>query len=431
MTVGSPRVRLAGGTITDRHVTILAYAFCIAVLTAGYYYNLTFVQLGLIDLGTRVVGMSAGAVSVTMAAMALGALGAAVSAARVMDARGWTADLRRKLKVISAVVGVQTGLTIAAPWIGSPSQFVTWVAVSAIAIGVGIPATFSLVGDLIAVKHRGAVAAVMAGGAFFTAALYPFDWRLEEFAMVMSIAMVPAWLIVSILAFRPTRLVDTMSRHRERVGPGRFCRTDVRRRSTLGFGGVVTAMFFVFFIDSLGFLRIIEAPVYITTSWQSPEVGTRAFIAVTHLIGAAMAGVLYTALGRRWLLTWIFGLFAFTHLLYTFHIRTAADGLEPPLALPLFYVLAVSFYTTLNFAIWADMSDSSNLAMRTAIGVGVAGWLASFLSTSLALLSEWAGVSLLEHLTYVNALALLLAFGYPIGLYVRRARSPALRGATR
>ncbi len=430
MTFGSPPLRLAGRTITDRHVTVISYAFCIAVLTAGYYYNLTFVQLGLIDLGTRVVGMSEGAVSGAMAGMALGALAAAVSAGRFMDARGWTTDLSRKLRVISVVIGVQTALTIAAPLIGSSTQFVGWVGISSIAIGVGIPATFSLVGDLIAVKHRGFVAAVMAGGAFFTAALYPFDWRLEEFAMVMSVAMVPAWLVISILAFRRTWLVESMSRHRERVGPGRFCRDDVRQGATLGFGGVVVAMFFVFFIDSLGFLRIIEAPVYITTSWQSPEIGTRLFIAVVHLVGAAMAGVLYTALGRRWLLTWIFGLFAFTHLLYTFHIRTAADGLEPPLALPLFYVLAVSFYTTLNFAIWADMSDSSNLGTRTAIGVGVAGWLASFLSTSLALFSEWAEVSLLEHLTYVNALALLMAVGYPIAIYVRRARSLAVREAT-
>lgn len=429
MSAISPSVRFAGRTVTERHVTIVAYTFCIAVLTAGYYYNLTFVQLGLIDLGTRVVGMSAGAVSAVMAVMALGALGTAMSAALIMDARGWTTDLPTKLKMISVVIGFQTGLTIAAPSISSPTHFVIWVAASSISIGVGIPATFSLVGDLIAVKHRGAVAAVMAGAAFFTAALYPLDWRLEEFAVVMSVAMVPAWIIVSILAFRRTWIVESMSRHRDRVGPGRFCRDDVRQRASLGFGGIVAAMFFAFFIDSLGFLRIIDAPVYITTSWQSPEIETRAFIAVAHVVGAAMAGVLYTALGRRWLLVWIFGLFAFTHLLYTFHIRTAADGLEPPLALPLFYVLAVSFYTTLNFAIWPDMSDSSNLATRTAIGVGIAGWLASFLSTSLALLSTWAGVSLLEHLTYVNALALLLAVGFPVWLYVRRARSLAFRGS--
>lgn len=197
----------------------------------------------------------------------------------------------------------------------------------------------------------------------------------------------------------------------------------------MGFWWLVLLMFAVFFIDSLGFLRIIEAPAYISTSWQSPELGTRAFIAVGHVVGAAMAGVLYRAFGRRWLFVWIFGLFAFTHLLYTFHLSTAPAGIDPPLVLPLFYVLAVSFYTTLNFALWPDLATRETVGTVTALGVGIAGWLASFLSTALAVLSESAGLSLLEHLRLVNALALLLAVGLPVTLYVRKMRTLA-RGLT-
>jgi hypothetical protein len=85
-------------------------------------------------------------------------------------------------------------------------------------------------------------------------------------------------------------------------------------------------------------------------------------------------------------------------------------------------VLAVSFYTTLNFALWPDMSTPANIGIRTGLGVGIAGWLASFLSTSLALYSRDIGLSLLEHLRYVNALALLLAVGYPVAIYLRRMR---------
>jgi hypothetical protein len=33
-------------------VTLVGYLIYIGLLTAGYYYNLTFVQLGLIDLGS-------------------------------------------------------------------------------------------------------------------------------------------------------------------------------------------------------------------------------------------------------------------------------------------------------------------------------------------------------------------------------------------
>jgi hypothetical protein len=63
------------------------YLFCVAALTAGYYYNLTFIQLGLVDLGTRLVGVrgsparcgqclfrtDAGGVSITRARVPIGA----------------------------------------------------------------------------------------------------------------------------------------------------------------------------------------------------------------------------------------------------------------------------------------------------------------------------------------------------------------------
>jgi hypothetical protein len=51
--------------------TLFGYALFVAVLAAGYYYNLTFVQLGLIDLGTRLVDLSRVRVSVWMGVLAL------------------------------------------------------------------------------------------------------------------------------------------------------------------------------------------------------------------------------------------------------------------------------------------------------------------------------------------------------------------------
>jgi len=111
------------------------------------------------------------------------------------------------------------------------------------------------------------------------------------------------------------------------------------------------------------------------------------FIAVLHVIGALAAGVIYTNFDRNWLFFWVFGLFAFTHLLYVFHIQFGA-GDTPPLVLPMFYVLAVSFYTTLNFALWPDLSTPETIGTHTALGVGIAGWLATFLSTSLRAVPE-------------------------------------------
>lgn len=406
-------------------VRFLGYAFYVAVLSAGYYYNLTFVQLGLIDLGTRRVGLSEGRVSAAMAAMALGAFVVAVVVGRQMDRRGWSARLGVKLRILFVILAVQTALTAAAPVIRSPSGFVAWVAVSSVTIGAGIPVTFSLMADLIPVRLRGRAAAAVAGLAFFAAALYPLEWRIEEFAPVVLGPMLAGTVVLGVVSFRRFAVVDELGRQHESFGVGRYCRPTPVATASAVFWAPVALMFTVFFIDSLGFLRIIDEPALISTSWQSTDLDVRLFIAVTHLVGAAMAGVLYTALGRRWVFAGAIGLFAFTHLLYTFQISTGPAGVDPPLALPLFYVLSVSFYTTLNFALWPDLSTSRTIGTNTALGVGIAGWLASFLSTSLALWSTGAGVSLLDHLRYVNALALLAVLAYPTVLYIGRVRTLA------
>jgi MFS family permease len=397
------------------------YVVYVGALTAGYYYNLTFVQLGLIDLGTRLIGMPHRDVSMVMAVLAIVTLLVAVAAGVLLDRTGWSGDLRLRLRLLTGVIALQLVLTVAAPWLRTPGQLLAWVVVCAVPLGVGIPVMFSMMMDLVAVRHRGYAAAAAAGLSFFVAALYPFEWRIEEFSTVLAIAMAPALVVLAILAFRPSPFIDQLATQHELIGPGRFCRDRPVRTGSFAFWGAVLLMFGVFFIDSLGFLRIIEEPTYIATSWQSPEFGTRLFIAVVHVVGALVAGVIYTNFARSWLFAWAIGLFAFTHLLYTDHLRAAtAFGSDPPLTLPLFYVLAVSFYTTLNFALWPDLSTRRNIGLHCAIGVGVAGWLASFLSTALALYSEGVGLSLLSHLTYVNALALLLFAALPVALYLNR-----------
>jgi MFS family permease len=412
-------MKLFGYLTARQWVPVIGYGFYVAALTAGYYYNLTFVQLGLVDLGTRLVGMTPRDVSVVMAVLALVTLAVAVAGGVIMDRRGWGTNLLVKVRLLLAVIAVQLVLTLLAPAIRSPDAFLAWVLVCSLTLGVGIPVMFSTMIDFIPVRDRGHVAAVVAGLAFFAAALYPFEWRIEEFSLVVAAAMAPAVAVLGVLSFRRFTFIDELARQHEQFGVGRFCRDEPVRTGSGLFGGLVLLMFAVFFIDSLGFLRIIEAPVLMAASWQSPDVGVRLFIAITHVVGALAAGVLYTSFGRRWLLLWIFGLFAFTHLLYTFYLRAGAEAV-PPLTLPLFYVLAVSFYTTLNFALWPDHATPETIGVRTALGVGIAGWLASFLSTALALYSEDAGLSLLAHLNYVNALALLALSLLPVGLYARR-----------
>ena len=51
-------------------------------------------------------------------------------------------------------------------------------------------------------------------------------------------------------------------------------------------------------------------------------------------------------------------------------------------------------------------------------------------STALALSSEEAGLPLVDHLNYVNALALLLLVALPVGLYGRRMAVLRRQGAS-
>lgn len=413
--------------------TVFGYGLFIALLAAGYYYNITFVQLGLLDLGTRLVGMTRVAVSVWMAVLALVTFGVAVVTGVYMDRRGWGTDLVVKFRLLFVVTAVQFLLTFVAPSIRSVPAFGAWILLASVSMGVGFPVTFSLTLDFVPVRDRGYVAALVTALTYAVANLYPLEWRIETFSTIMVVAMLPGLAVLGVLGFRRLSAVDELATQHTEFGVGRFCRpTPVSVRS-VAFWFPVVLMFGVFFVDSLGFLRIIETPALVLSSWQSPDFSTHLLLAVVHAVGALMAGVLYTNFERRWLFLLVFGLFAFTHLLYTFDLRVAAwfpalaRGPPSPLN-PVLYAVTVSFYTTLNFALWPDLSTGETIGTHAAIGVGFAGFLATFLSTAVALYFKSTDVSLLSHLNVVNALALLLFVVLAVSVYVQRMVTLAREG---
>jgi hypothetical protein len=403
-----------------RWPTLFGYVLFVAVLAAGYYYNLTFVQLGLIDLGTRVLDLSRTRVSLWMAVLALVAFVTAVGAGVALDRSGWSRDLDAKLRVLWVVVVVQFLLTLVAPGLRTETGFAAWISVCAVSLGVGMPTTFSLVVDLVPVADRGGVAAAATAGAYFLANVYPLQWRIESFSLVVSAAMAPAVVVLGVLAFRDVGVLDSLrGRHRDPTfGVGRFCRPRPVRTWSYEFWSVILLMFGVFFVDSLGFLRIVDTPAYVATAWQSPDFGVHLLIGTVHVVTAVMGGVLYANFGRRWLFLLVFGLFGFTHLMYVFDVRAGVG--DAPLLMPLFYAGTVSFYTVLNFALWPDVSTPETIGRHSAIGVGFAGFLATFLSTAVALYLQAETVPLVSHLELVDALALLLFLVLVVTVYVRR-----------
>jgi MFS family permease len=377
------------------------------------------VQLGLKDLGERVLALSPAAVARQMALLALFTCGVALMVGWRMQRHGWSIHLLRKLQLATGVVLMQTGLTAVAPQVSSPTQFFLWIVACSLALGVGVPATFSLTTDLIPVQDRGYAAALITAVAYFAAALFPGGWRIEPFSRAMLLILVPGTLglgtIVALAMSGRTFVAQWVgelakSHQRARFANGRFLRGSAGRidRRYLGF---LLLMFGIFFIDSLGFLRIIDTPILVDGAWQAVQQTPRLMIAITHVVAALVAGVLYSYLNERHLFYWIFGLFALTHLSYTFHVWLLPQTTSTALGMPMLYATAVSLYTVVNFSLWADFSTPRTIAMNTAVGVALSGWTATFLSTALALRWQTGGMPLAEHLRLVQALALLFLLG--------------------
>jgi hypothetical protein len=95
------------------------------------------------------------------------------------------------------------------------------------------------------------------------------------------------------------------------------------------------------------------------------------------------------------------------------------------LGIPVLYAIAVSLYTVVAFAIWADVSTPDTIGLNAALGVAASAWTATFLATALALRWAAAGVAFERHVALVNGvtipafLALLLFIVWPRPRVVR------------
>ncbi|MFJ6000561.1 hypothetical protein [Arthrobacter sp. NPDC092385] len=379
--------------------------------SAGYFYNLTFVQLGLTDLGTRVVGLPEDRVARLMALLAGLTLLVALGTGMAMHLRRWSGVFVIKLRLLSVVVVLQTALTALAPGLRDEASLVGWVVAASVVLGCGVPSMFGLTCDLVPVRHRGTVAAAVTSAAFLPAAVFSSDWRIEQFAAQLLWLMVPGAAGLALLAFAPLPVTAELARQHQlrRYGAGRFVRDRVGVTGWPGrnFTLALVLMFSVYFVDSLGFLRIVDTPVYIGSAWHSTDPRILWAIGLTHVLAAVATGILYPALGLRALLAWIFGLFALAQVGYVLHALTTPE-LPATLGMPLLYAVAVSIYTVVNFALWADFSTPETIARNSALGVGVSGWLATFLSTSLSLALRSGGVPFAEHLRLVSAISIAL-----------------------
>jgi MFS family permease len=411
-------VRDHPAAVPPRWVAPAGIATFIALMSAGYAYNVTFVQLGVTDLGRRLLGLSDERVAGAMALLAIVTAAVAIGVGVWMGRAGVGRDLRRKLRIAAVVVACQTALTLLAPHVPSSEAFTVWVLATAVALGVGVPVTFALTVDLVPVRRRGAVAGAVTAVAYAFAPLASGDWTIGPLAAMFGPAMVGGTIVLAALGWVDLPFVRHLARQHASpaFGRGRYVRADGAARRRLV--GALVLLFVVFFVDSLGFLRLVDTPLYVAETWRSVEMGPRLAIAVAHVAAAAIGGLLYAALGERALLAWVLGAFALVHLGYQIDARMGmGDG--STLGIPVLYAIAVSLYTVVAFAIWADVSTPDTIGLHAALGVAASAWTATFLATALALRWAAAGVAFERHVALVNGvtipafLALLLFIVWP------------------
>lgn len=402
---------------------LFGYLLFIGMMATGYYYNVTFIQLGLTDLGTRVIGMSEQQVATYMACLALITCAVALLV-------GWRLKQREmrftfKLRVAFVIATIQTILTAAAPSLRSETLFLGWIVVASLAFGIGVPVTFSMTVDLIPTRDRGYVAALITSAAYMMAAVLSSEWHIEQFSAQFFWLMLAGSAGLGVLAFKPWPLIEALAAQHTKpaFGRRRFVSLDQagRTRVNRSLLGLIVVMFGIYFVDSLGFLRLVDTPVYMSSAWQSEDVSPRLFIGAMHVLGALIAGILYTALDERRLFLWIFGIFALVHLMYGLHIRTAPDT-KATLSMPMLYAIAVSLYTVVNFAVWADISTPQTISLNAALGIALSGFTATFLSTALAIQWQFDGMTLSSHLNIVDAVALLFFLALVVVAYMNAFR---------
>lgn len=382
----------------------------IGMMAVAYFYNLTFVQLGLIDLGERVLELGQQTVASYMAFFALITCLAAVGAGFLMMKFGWSSRFMVKLRLVFLVVLVEILLTWVVAMVNTQTSYLIWIICASLVTGIGVPSTFGLTVDLVPVRLRGYAAALITAIAYMMANLLPGDWRIDNLQVLMLTVMVPGTLLLALLAMTnfPGSNVLAYNHLNRTYGQGRFVQNSLQADHSFNWRlfVLIAIMFSIYFVDSLGFLRLVGEPIYMNTAWQSPDPGVRLAIGLSHVFGALIAGVLYTNLNDRGIFLWVLGIFALVHFGYSFSL--SGDGSTGvALGLPLLYALTVSMYTVVSFAIWSDISTPKNITRNTAIGVALSGWTATFLSTSLAIYWQTRGMPLDEHFRIVQAIALV------------------------
>jgi MFS family permease len=343
----------------------VGFVFYLTIIVAGYTFIIKFVQLGIPDFIRNYLHLANSDVVIYMMLLAILTASFCLIFGYFIDKFKWTLEL--KLKIFFLCLLIQTPLIIFFLSFDSIPLFILWILTLSIVMGVETPISISFIRDFIRPEFRGWFAGIATALIYSYGILSPFPWNISGFIEELFFGLISSIPIIMIII--GLRLFRNKEKQEIFNAKGNF----VNYNKTL----IIIALIGVIFVDSLGFLRIIETPHIYANVWRG-TFDIKVLLVISHTGFALLSGFLYSK-GKPYLILLI-SLFMITivDLFFAFfHNMKYFSKL-----LGIFYCGAVSMYTINLLALWGDISTPKSIGKFAGIGIGICGWLMTFISTA-------------------------------------------------
>ncbi|MFO8017704.1 MAG: MFS transporter [Promethearchaeia archaeon] len=344
---------------------LIGVFFYLIIIVAGFTFIIKFIQLGIPDFIINHLNLSNIDVVGYMMLLALLTASICLIVGYIIDKFNWRVE--EKIKILFLCFLIQTPLILSFLSFNSVPLFILWIILLGVVMGVETPISISLLRDFIRPKYRGIFAAVATAFIYSYGILSPFPWNISGFIKEISLGLLPSIPIFAII------IVFKLFRNEEKkeifLAEGSFIHYNK--------GLLILALFGVIFVDSLGFLRIIETPEIYANVWRG-GLEIKMFLVISHTGFALISGFLYTKSKPYLILIISLWMIFLTDLFFALFNETIFLSQ----VLGILYCGAVSMYTIVLFALWADISAPESVGKFSGLGIGIGGWLMTFISTA-------------------------------------------------
>jgi hypothetical protein len=341
------------------------------MLVANYISGVKLVQWGIPYLGGVTCAVPDGQLNLLMALMAIISCVVAIISGIMFDKV--SLKFKSRLMLLLVCFGIQGSIVFLANFISTPAQFTAWILVFSAILGLLICQPFVFMFLLIPTKHRGILAGIITGLAYLIGNFSMAEWTFKGLSMETITVTIPLGVLIMYALFNLQKMkMFDYTPEKDAAYSGQYSKN-------YKFALVVLLMFGAYFVDSFGFLRLKEEPFF-WTIWGG-EFGVKMYLGISHLIAAVIMGYIYQKKKQMGpIIVFISALSGFVICDFLFSSYPTGAFL---LITSYLYCATVSFYTINSFTVWSDISNSKNISSRAGIGIGIGGWLSSFLSTAL------------------------------------------------